>query len=65
MSKVTVVSEIILEWSDNIGVKGYAWDITVKSPDTSAIGTGANWAKEWEDKNTAGTLLTAPLVAAP
>ncbi len=53
------------EWSDNIGVKGYAWDITVKSPDTAAIGTGANWSKEWEDKNTAGTLLTAPLVAAP
>ncbi len=53
------------EWSDNIGVKGYAWDTTVKSPDTSAIGTGANWSKEWEDKNTAGTLLTAPLVAAP
>jgi hypothetical protein len=53
------------EWSDNLGVKGYAWDITVKSPDTSALGTGANWTKEWEDKNTAGVLLTAPLVAAP
>ena len=53
------------EWSQNIGVKGYAWNTSVKSPDTAAIGTGANWAKEWEDKNTAGTMLTAPLVAAP
>ncbi len=53
------------EWSDNLGVKGYAWDITVKSPDTAALGTGSNWVKEWEDKNTAGVLLTAPLTAQP
>ncbi len=53
------------EWSQNIGVKGYSWaDLNNKSPDTAAIGTGANWAKEWENKNTAGTLLIAPLAAA-
>ncbi len=49
------------EWSQNIGVKGFAWDTTVKSPDTAAIGTGANWNQEWQDKNCAGVLLTAPL----
>jgi len=47
------------EWSQNIGVKGFAWDTTVKSPDTAAIGTGANWDQEWEDKNCAGTLMIA------
>ena len=53
------------EWSDNIGVKGYAWDTSVKSPDTAAIGTGANWDKAWADKNSAGAMLTAPLESQP
>ncbi|MGH1376684.1 MAG: major capsid protein [Alphaproteobacteria bacterium] len=48
------------EWTTNIGVKGYTWDVANggKSPNDTAIGTGTNWDKTASsDKDTAGVLI--------
>lgn len=48
------------ESSFDLGLKGYAWDITNggKSPDDAALALGTNWDKiATSDKDTAGVLL--------
>lgn len=48
------------EWSYNVGVKGYAWDMAKggKSPTDAAIGTATNWSKISSSiKDTAGVLI--------
>lgn len=48
------------ESSFNIGLKGYAWDMTNggKSPDDAALALGTNWDKiATSDKDTAGVML--------
>lgn len=48
------------EWSYNVGVLGYKWDMTAggKSPNDTALGTPTNWDKTATfDKDTAGVLI--------
>lgn len=48
------------EWTYQLGLKGYAWDISNggRSPTNAAIGTGTNWDKIATDvKSTAGVLV--------
>lgn len=48
------------EWSFNVGVKGYTWDMAAggKSPTDVALGTATNWDKTASDvKDTAGVLV--------
>ena len=48
------------EWSFNLGLKGYTWDMTNggKSPNDSALGTGTNWDKTASSvKDTAGVAV--------
>ena len=48
------------EWSYNIGVQGYTWDMTAggRSPSDTALGTSSNWAKTATSiKDTAGVLV--------
>ena len=47
------------DWSENVGVKGYAWNDAIKSPITGQLNTGTNWVQNMDDKNTAGVLLIA------
>lgn len=50
------------EWSYNLGVFGYSWNIGTggKAPTSSAIATAANWDKTATSaKDTAGVLVTA------
>lgn len=50
------------EWSYNLTLKGYAWDIKNggASPTDTAIGTGINWLKTASSiKDTAGVILQA------
>lgn len=49
------------EYTTSMSLKGYSWDIATggKSPNTAALGTGANWDMiENSVKHTAGVLLT-------
>lgn len=48
------------EWTYNVGVHGYAWDMQAggKSPNDTALGTATNWDKSATfDKDTAGVLI--------
>lgn len=48
------------EWTYNVGLKGYAWDIASggKSPNDTALGTSTNWDKvATSNKDTAGVLV--------
>ena len=48
------------EWTYNVGLKGYAWDIAAggKSPTDVALGTSTNWDKvATSNKDTAGVLV--------
>lgn len=48
------------EWSYNLGLKGYTWDIANggKSPNNAALALGTNWDKVVDSiKNTAGVAL--------
>lgn len=48
------------EYTFNLGLKGYSWDTSIKSPDDSALGTAANWSKiASSDKDTAGVLISS------
>lgn len=47
------------DYSFQVGVKGYAWADTIKSPTDAQLGTGANWSKVVANKLTAGTLAVA------
>jgi len=50
------------EWSYNLGLYGYSWDITAggKAPTNASIATSANWERTSTDiKDTAGVLITA------
>jgi hypothetical protein len=52
--------EFQAEYAYNLGVKGFAWDITNggANPDATALGTGTNWDQvATDDKNTAGVAL--------
>jgi len=55
-----IITTYQAEWTYNVGVKGYTWDITNggKSPTDAALGTGTNWDKTASDnKDTAGVIL--------
>lgn len=48
------------EWSYNLGLSGYTWDMAAggKSPNAAALGTATNWGKTATNtKNTAGVLV--------
>ncbi len=50
------------EWSYNLGLLGYSWNVTSggKAPTNAAIGTAASWDKTASsNKDTAGVLITA------
>lgn len=50
------------EWSYNLGVKGFAWDMTNggKNPSNAAVATSTNWDKYvTSNKDTAGVLITS------
>lgn len=59
--KERIESTFQAEWSENLGIKGYAWDIANggKSPVTAELETGTNWDLKWNVKNSAGVLLKA------
>lgn len=49
------------EWTFNLGLKGYTWDVTNggPSPTAAAVGTGANWDQTTtSNKDTAGVIVT-------
>ena len=48
------------EWTYNLGILGYEWDMTAggKSPDDTKLGASANWRKTATSlKDTAGVLV--------
>jgi hypothetical protein len=48
------------EYSYNLGLKGYKWDITngAANPNSTAVATGSNWDKSAsDDKDTAGVCV--------
>jgi len=48
------------DYTFGLGLKGYAWDTTKKSPSDAVIATGANWVKVATSiKHTAGVLTLA------
>lgn len=50
------------EWSYNLGIKGFAWDVDNggKAPSNSALGTGTNWDKYATNiKDTAGVMVNS------
>src|SRR5690625_2876373 len=48
------------EYTFNLGLKGYAWNTSVKSPNDAAIGSGANWTKiATSNKDTAGVVVSS------
>lgn len=50
------------DYTFGIGLKGYAWDVTKKSPSSAVVATGANWTKiATSIKHTAGVLTMAAL----
>lgn len=50
------------EWSFNLGLFGYAWDVANggSAPNDTTLGTGANWVKTaTSNKDTAGVMLVS------
>lgn len=48
------------EYSYNLGLKGYTWDTSIKSPTDAALATAGNWTKlATDNKSTAGVLITS------
>ena len=47
------------EYTENVSLKGYSWDTTVKSPVKAELETGTNWTLILPLKETAGVLLVA------
>ena len=47
------------EYTENVGVKGYAWNTSVKSPVKAELETGSNWTIVLPLKQTAGVILIA------
>ena len=47
------------EYTENVSVKGYSWNTTVKSPVKAELETGANWTLILPLKQSAGALLVA------
>tara|TARA_R110002012_G_scaffold84538_1_gene211397 strand:- start:348 stop:1319 length:972 start_codon:yes stop_codon:yes gene_type:complete len=47
------------EYTENVSIKGYSWDTSVKSPVKAELETGANWSLELPLKQSAGVLLIA------
>ncbi len=45
------------EYTENVSVKGYSWDATVKSPIKAELETGTNWDLVLPLKSSAGVLL--------
>lgn len=49
------------EWTFNVGLKGYTWDVATggKSPTAAELATGTNWDKTaTSNKDTAGVIVT-------
>lgn len=60
--KENIQSTYQAEWSYNLGLLGYAWDVTKggSAPSDIAIGTGGNWTKiSTSVKDTAGVALVS------
>ncbi len=47
------------EYTENVMLKGYSWDITVKSPVKAQLETGTNWTLTLPLKQSAGVVLIA------
>lgn len=47
------------EYTENVSVKGYSWDTTVKSPVKAELETGSNWSLVMPLKQSAGVMLIA------
>lgn len=45
------------EYTENVSVKGYSWDMAVKSPVKAQLETGANWVATLPLKQSAGVVL--------
>jgi len=47
------------EYTENVSVKGYSWNVAVKSPVKAQLETGTNWALTLPLKQSAGVVLIA------
>ena len=47
------------EYTENVSVKGYSWDTSVKSPVKAELETGSNWSLVMPLKESAGVMLIA------
>jgi hypothetical protein len=58
--KARIETTMQADYTFGVGLKGYAWNVSVKSPTDAQLATGGNWAKVATDiKNTAGVLTLA------
>lgn len=60
--KARIETTMQADYTFGVGLKGYAWNVSVKSPTDAQLATGGNWTKVATDiKNTAGVLTLADI----